>query len=197
MAAMESGNVLFSSGVGGGGYGDPLDREPELVIIDYRNGLVTEAAVREIYGVSINYEKGIVDLFDTKKIRDTMRESRLSSAKRPRKNLGLGEEETPLNRHDSVRVNDYLTMRTGASSGRKYIACTCGKLLSPANENYKDYCLLLENPIQKAGPQVNPHHIGGDRFVFREYFCPSCGVLFDTEVSLRGAPLLWDTLLSI
>ena len=36
---------------GGGGYGDPLDRDPDLVIRDWRDEIISEAAMRETYGV--------------------------------------------------------------------------------------------------------------------------------------------------
>jgi N-methylhydantoinase B len=36
---------------GGGGFGDPLARQVELVVDDVRNGLVSEAQARELYGV--------------------------------------------------------------------------------------------------------------------------------------------------
>jgi acetone carboxylase gamma subunit len=39
---------------------------------------------------------------------------------------------------------------------------------------------------------VDPHHIGGDRFVFRQFYCPGCAALLNTEVALRGEPILWD-----
>jgi len=38
---------------GGGGYGDPLDREPERVLTDVIHGWVSPAAARDIYGVVI------------------------------------------------------------------------------------------------------------------------------------------------
>ena len=37
----------------GGGYGDPLDREPERVVTDVENGLVSRQEAREIYGVVV------------------------------------------------------------------------------------------------------------------------------------------------
>ena len=51
---LAAGDVLVNNTGGGGGYGDPFDREPERVQRDVRNGFVTvEAAARE-YGVIID-----------------------------------------------------------------------------------------------------------------------------------------------
>jgi N-methylhydantoinase B len=38
---------------GGGGYGDPLDRDPELVRHDVLEGWISPAAAREVYGVAL------------------------------------------------------------------------------------------------------------------------------------------------
>ncbi|XVQ06674.1 hydantoinase B/oxoprolinase family protein [Spirillospora sp. CA-255316] len=46
------GDVIEIHTSGGGGYGDPRERAPEAVLADVRDGLVSEAAAREVYGLS-------------------------------------------------------------------------------------------------------------------------------------------------
>src|SRR5262245_43729473 len=46
-------DVLYMRMSSGGGYGDPLDREPERVLTDIENGIVSHQAAREIYGVVV------------------------------------------------------------------------------------------------------------------------------------------------
>ncbi len=41
---------------GGGGYGDPQERDPELVLRDVRDGFVSRRAAKEIYGVEVSHE---------------------------------------------------------------------------------------------------------------------------------------------
>ena len=53
---------------GGGGYGDPMRRDPEKVAIDVRDGMVSAAAATEIYGVVLD-ETGAVDIAATEKQR--------------------------------------------------------------------------------------------------------------------------------
>lgn len=48
---------------GGGGYGDPRERAPELVLLDVRNGLLTEEQALEQYGVVVR--DGAVDVSAT------------------------------------------------------------------------------------------------------------------------------------
>ncbi|MGE3269096.1 MAG: hydantoinase B/oxoprolinase family protein [Chloroflexota bacterium] len=51
-----AGTLVRIDTTGGGGWGDPLEREPELVALDVTQGKVTEAAAREAYGVVLTVE---------------------------------------------------------------------------------------------------------------------------------------------
>ena len=44
---------LVVSSPGGGGFGDPLDRDPDLVLRDVRDGVVSVEAAEERYGVVV------------------------------------------------------------------------------------------------------------------------------------------------
>ena len=54
---------------GGGGYGNPLERDLQAVWWDWRNGKVTAAHAREAYGVVIDEDKGVVDADATTALR--------------------------------------------------------------------------------------------------------------------------------
>jgi N-methylhydantoinase B len=58
-AAMEilPGERVLSS-TGGGGYGDPLSREPDAVCDDVREGWVARDRAREVYGVILTEGPG-------------------------------------------------------------------------------------------------------------------------------------------
>jgi N-methylhydantoinase B len=60
-------------GGGGGGYGDPTEREPEKVREDVYQGYVSQDAARELYGVVIDPEGLVVDLAATEALRARMR----------------------------------------------------------------------------------------------------------------------------
>jgi acetone carboxylase gamma subunit len=91
-------------------------------------------------------------------------------------------------------INEYLSI-VGEGSAAMTV-CACGHEISPASENYKEHALLREGPVQAAGPLVDPHRIGQDRFVCREFFCPGCVRLLDVEIAQRDEPLLWDAQLA-
>jgi N-methylhydantoinase B len=64
--------VSFQTG-GGGGYGPPLERDPDLVLRDVINGYVTFESIRDDYGVVINKDKMSVDQEATKKLRKELK----------------------------------------------------------------------------------------------------------------------------
>lgn len=68
--AVKAGDMLFFNTWGGGGWGDPLQRDPELVRQDVERGLVSAAGAKR-YGVALQ-EDGGVDEQATKALRETL-----------------------------------------------------------------------------------------------------------------------------
>ncbi|MFN3474926.1 MAG: hydantoinase B/oxoprolinase family protein [Blastomonas sp.] len=71
---IEAGDVLHFITWGGGGWGDPLERAPELVAKEIRQGLVTAQGALN-YGVVANAD-GVLDEGATEALRTTMRAER-------------------------------------------------------------------------------------------------------------------------
>ncbi len=69
-------DVLYMRMASGGGYGDPLDRDPEAVLLDVVNGVVSPEAARDIYGVAVEQPEMRVDAAATEEIRARIREQR-------------------------------------------------------------------------------------------------------------------------
>ena len=63
------GDVIQFASAGGGGYGDPLQRDPQAVEADVVNGYVSIEKAREDYGVVIDPATLSVDAAETEKIR--------------------------------------------------------------------------------------------------------------------------------
>ena len=62
------GRLLGIEMMGGGGVGNPLERDPDLVLEDVINKYVSIESAREDYGVIINTETFQIDEFKTKKL---------------------------------------------------------------------------------------------------------------------------------
>lgn len=72
IAVLQPGDVLHIHSAGGGGRGNPLDREPWRVAQDVARGYVGVASARSDYGVVLTY--GVVDQSATKALRATMQQ---------------------------------------------------------------------------------------------------------------------------
>jgi N-methylhydantoinase B len=164
-----------------GGFGDPMERAPEHVFEDWRNGAVTLGAAREIYGVVI--ARGELDAGATKALREKTRRSRVERANaKPRRLAG------PV----ALRVTDNLVVRM-EGDGPHHACAKCDGDLGSTRANYKDHCVREDNPVSHATP------LAGDpsRYIdatpeFRQFFCPSCGTLIENEIALSTEPVLHD-----
>jgi N-methylhydantoinase B len=94
-----------------------------------------------------------------------------------------------------MKVNAYVHVTD--HEGGLVLRCRCGHLLGPASESYKRLSKETRRPIQAAGSCADPYRIGAGRFELREYACPACLVLYETEVALRDDPIWDDVLLDL
>jgi len=69
----QPGDVITFYNPGGGGYGDPLERDPKMVEADVINGYVSLEKAKEDYGVVIDPETMKLDLEATEELRKSMR----------------------------------------------------------------------------------------------------------------------------
>ena len=74
---MYSGEVLRHELAGGGGWGDPLERDPESVLWDVRNELVSMKSARDDYGVIIQSDGWQIDYNATEKLRSDIKRLRI------------------------------------------------------------------------------------------------------------------------
>ena len=79
-APVRAGEIVSVQTTGGGGWGDPLEREPELVALDVLQGKVSAEAARRDYGVVLAFAgpeaEPTVDEEQTAALRQRMREAR-------------------------------------------------------------------------------------------------------------------------
>ena len=66
---MKAGQTLYHRQASGGGWGDPLKREPEKVAIDVKNDKVSIEAAKESFGEVLNPETVEVDEQATEELR--------------------------------------------------------------------------------------------------------------------------------
>jgi N-methylhydantoinase B/acetone carboxylase, alpha subunit len=69
LTQLKPGDVVTIDAPGGGGYGNPLEREPELVANDVAEGYISIESAQKDYGVAIDPVTLEVNAGETKKIR--------------------------------------------------------------------------------------------------------------------------------
>jgi len=74
---------LVVSSPGGGGFGDPLDRDPEQVLRDVRDAVISAASALNVYGVVLAPGSRAVDTDATLRRRAALRQNVTSSSKAP------------------------------------------------------------------------------------------------------------------
>ncbi len=168
---------------GGGGYGDPLDRDPAALQADLDGLAVTPEAARTIFGAVID-QAGRVDAEATAENRARIRAA--IAAERQ------GPAPQPLPGAVLVEASDTLQVR--ANGGDAHWACgRCSADLGPVSTNYKESCLRRDQPISASNPLVgDPARFIDDEVQFRQFHCPSCGGLVENEVAVATDPVLAD-----
>ena len=85
------------------------------------------------------------------------------------------------------RVLEYLEIV--GDKEKSYRCLKCGNLLGSAEKDYKTFALKRTVPISKAQPAfLASYAIKSDTFVMREYYCPSCAVLFEVDMVQKDEP---------
>jgi N-methylhydantoinase B len=165
-------DVLYISNASGGGFGDPLDRDPALVASDVSETLVSPEAAREIYGVVLR--AGVVDVEATELMRGRLREERREGLERTGADagrpVGAGVPEHPL------REN----LEVARHAGALWIQCArCRHVLCEEAEDWTRACDRKLLAPTRGGALMEPLE---GHFFLEQLSCPSCAVLFDTEV---------------
>ncbi|MDY7039031.1 MAG: hydantoinase B/oxoprolinase family protein, partial [Thermodesulfobacteriota bacterium] len=75
---MSAGTIVIYPQTTGGALGDPIERDPQLIIEDIRDGLATVEVSKKVYAVALDHETIEVDLDETKKRREARRKERIS-----------------------------------------------------------------------------------------------------------------------
>jgi N-methylhydantoinase B len=197
----------------GGGYGDPLDREPWRVAQGVREGLTTRRNAEAVYGVVLD-GRGNPDEEATRLKRDQIRAERLRGETddrpahpEPFDRLRAGLVEGPPTAGDDGRLQDwepvlrfheYLDLvRSGTEFG---IRCRrCRTLLCRGDENYKAHAIRRERKLEELTGRSLPT---GEAYrgVYQEYYCPGCATQLAVDVwcpEMGGSEPVWDIRLDL
>jgi N-methylhydantoinase B len=181
------GDVLVGVLQGGGGYGDPLRRDPERVAADVAQGLVSADVARSVYGVVV--ADGRLDEEATSAQRESIRRARLAEARAPEAATGGGTVEEGTVLHP---VSD--TVEAVEAGGARSLRCTvCHYRFGAYEDDHKRAAAMRELPLTTTSPQ-NDLTLG--EFVLREYYCPGCATSLAVDVQRTDEAILDESRLS-
>ena len=165
----------------GGGYGDPLEREPASVLADIQEGRVGIDWARTAYGVVVAHGRIVESATATE--RERRRAARVVSV--------AGAVE----RDDDTRVvaaGEALEL-AGSGEARRWRCARCHTVLGPRETNYKLGAVLEESPVTAANPHIaEPSRLVDSALVLRRYHCPGCAVTLETEIARPRTPPFHD-----
>ena len=177
----------------GAGYGDPILRDPKLVVQDVMGQRLTRQQAETIYGVRLAGNPHELDAPATESRRQRLLEERLRRSARPRDSAPQAEGEMQA---IGAAIESVAILQ--AEVGRAFLGCfRCQQALSPLNASYRDGCAVLESPLPELDPQIfqDPREQVDDELVVRQYLCPGCGICLDAVVCPVGTDPEWDVLL--
>ncbi|MEU7813762.1 hydantoinase B/oxoprolinase family protein [Pseudonocardia sp. NPDC049154] len=177
------GDAIFVHWQSGGGYGDPLRRDPAAVAEDVIEAKVSAEAAADVYGVVLTAD-GEVDAAATEARREAARAERRSAA-------GItGAAASAASTVEGAEL-DANQVLDGATVRCRH----CGTGLGTFGEAYLAALPRLETAPSGAGPHVwaDPSTYVDEPVVFRQVLCPGCATALLSQVVPADHPLPADT----
>ena len=186
---MHPGDVFVAQYSGGGGYGDPLERTPDLVAGDVAVGAVAAETARDLYGVVLTAD-GEPDTSQTAALRERLRADRLKAAEPALSSSGERLDPAGADGH----FGGSLAFGRTDAGDLHWMCPGCGQSLGAGTGNFKDCAARLERAPQEVDPvqYLDPAHFCEDAYVIRQYLCPSCGLNLATELCRPDDPPVLD-----
>jgi len=135
------------------------------------------------YGVV--FVDGHIDESASQERRAMLREQRLCSAE---EGVPWDLPQEPMSTERAITE----TLFVGRGGQQFVFLCQCGQPLAPLEDNYKKYVKVRRYPVQDVAGHVHPSNRSEHSVEFREFLCPHCGALIESEIARNGDPFVWD-----
>jgi N-methylhydantoinase B len=160
---LPAGEIFEMHAGGGGGVGDPLERDPELVCRDVRNDYLSAALVADAYGVRCS-ESGELDAAGTAELREQVLAERRS---------------WPVDSAGHPGAPRF----TPSGADREPTACLhCGHQLAALGEDFRDRVPSRVRPAAEALAEMGAWSAPRPGVEIAEFACPECGFLASVDV---------------
>ncbi|GAA0611870.1 hydantoinase B/oxoprolinase family protein [Sporichthya brevicatena] len=183
--------VLVVHRTAGGGYGDPLRRDPEAVARDVADRALSAEAARLDYGVIL--DGTVVDGPATGEERARRRAQRLATAEPPR-----SPAKAPLGRELERQPVTAAVALTRYAEGAVWVCEYCDHVLAEEAVGYRGGSAMWQSTPSDVDaeryPDVRPHVDA--EVVLREWYCPGCADILTIDFCLAEDPPAVDVTLA-
>jgi N-methylhydantoinase B len=182
---LRAGDVFNGVPPGGGGFLDPLEREPKSVARDVRDGYFTREHAQQVFGVVLDPETLKLDIAAT----DSERMARLTARIRAGGRQAAPKPVRAAWSDDDGRRRFGDTLRIDRD---KFVCARCDEPVADVGSNPKDSLPHQTQELVVAGPWV-ARRWGGTSpdFMLVEYFCPGCGYCIDRVQRRKTETTAW------
>lgn len=165
---------------GGGGFGDPLARDPLSVGKDVEDQSISQQVAESLYGAIFD-TAGAIDVEKTNENRAKIKKARVPDKDRVSRD---GHKVIDLTSTVMLRRDDHGT----------FTACShCEHPLNDGAANFKLGAFQAEFAIDQVIPlQIAPKVYVDNKVVMRDYYCPGCGETLDRELVVDDDPPFHD-----
>ncbi len=160
---MHGPDVIALSWQGGGGFGDPLDRDPAAVLEDVRDGIVSVQLAGDVYGVIIADDA--LDDAATEARREAIRAQRLGAERR----------ELPLCDPEAERRPFSGALELVRTDAGWQLACK-GRVLAEATTAWRQHAVRRPFTMPPGNPALHPD------VELTAYYCPSTATLLAVDL---------------
>ena len=175
-------DVLVGILQGGGGYGDPIRRDPERVAEDVAKGLVSE----DIGPLRLRRRRR----GRASSTRRRRRRSATASARRgsPRPGARCRRPAAARSRAGRSCTRCRTRSRRWRRTEERSLRCTlCHYRFGAYGDDHKRAALMRELPLTATSPR---NDLTLDEFVLREFYCPGCATSIAVDVQRRDEEIL-------
>lgn len=174
---LEPGDVVRANPPAGAGWGDPLDRPLDEIQADLCDRATSSRAATAFYGAVVD-DAGQIDIARSNELRDRLRGERKAWPARRTRTASPSGELTRV-----CPLGDQLEVLKDAR-GAHWTRCTCGHVLAPTAENWREFAGQAAAQPGEIGLRMNVH----ESMEVRRYACPGCGRLHAVDLCRKDAP---------
>jgi N-methylhydantoinase B len=181
LMVMTNQDVFAVTWQGGGGYGDPLEREPDAVLDDVKAGAVSPDAAGAIYGVVV--DNGVINYAATRTQREDIRKRRIGATD--------AASRKRVNKPPVASLSDGLFL-VSTNSGT-HVVSRAGYVLSTNNTRWRAGAKAVTFEQLPPEYRITFHH----DLRCTAYFCPASGALLAVDLHHEGETPVDDVILEL